>query len=858
MSQIGQGDLYVVSEFAPPEGIWIPYHPMRDFADNLARCRRKLAGRPIRFAGIFLDAKMPYWPLRRLALAMAPWRSWVFFTPDLNHFLLRPRSVGNILRFVKWRAKEWITFQTNPGGNVYTWWWRLWHPSQLRRPWYYRRALAAAGKRRAAKGIEMREAGERLPEGITVVIPSRDGAELLARCLPLVLAQGPEQVVVVDNGSTEEWTPPAGVEVERSAEPLSFAAAVNRGIARARFAHVCLLNNDMEIEPGFFAALRAAFDRVPDLFCATAQIFFPEGKRREETGKAVMPVEVGARDFPLACVEPLEGEDGTWVLYGSGGCSLYRTAMLRQLGGFDEAYQPAYVEDLDIGYRAWQRQWPTVFVAGARVVHHHRSTTARFFSAEKLREMVEINWLRFVARRIGSDKLFGDWWRRAIVRLNLLAAGAEPDPVPIEVMRRAAALEFAAPGVDDAWIAALGSGEVACFAGGVSGKGRRVVIASCYSPYPLAHGGAVRMFNLMRRAAAQGYRQTLVCFVDELATPAPELLAICERVVLVKRRGSHYRRTTSDPDVVEEFRSAAFEAVLDRVAAEMAPELWQFEFTQMAQYARGRAPSILVEHDITMDLYEQLVAHGGDEEVRDQLERWREFETRAWRECGAIVTMSEKDRARAGAGAVVLANGVDVEWYQPSSEEPEPGRLLFIGSFNHLPNLMAIDWFLREVWPSLAGRATLHVIAGARHEYYLDFYRDRVRVELAGRDGVKVEGFVSDVRGAYRRAELVIAPLLASAGTNIKILEAMAMGKAIVATPTGVNGLDDLGAGADYARAESAAEMAARIKELLGEAEKRRAMGERARRTVVERYSWDRIAEQQRDLYEGLIRDGGR
>lgn len=854
MSKVGSGELYVVSEFPPREGIWIAYHPRREWADNLARVQRKLANRVIRFAGIYLDRQMPYWELRRLALKVAPWKSWVFFTPDLNHFLLRPRSLGNILRFVKWRTKEWITFQTNPGGDAYTFLWRLAHPSHFRRPWYYRRALRAMHRRTSLQGPVVPATGDSMPEGITVVIPSRDGSELLARCLPRVLAQKPEQVVVVDNGSTEEWTPPAGVEVVRSVEALSFAAAVNRGIAQARFAQICLLNNDMEIEDRFLAELQTAFARVPGLFCATAQIFFPAGKRREETGKAVMPVEVAASDFPLACVDPIAGEDQTWVLYGSGGCSMYSTAMLRELGGFDEAYVPAYVEDLDLGYRAWQRNWPTVFVAGARVVHHHRSTTSRFFSAEKLREMVELNWLRFLARRVASPELFALLWRRAVGRLNLLAAGHEPDAVPLEVMRRASDLDFrcAASAADERLILALGSGEVASFSGVCAGEGARIVIASCYLPYPLSHGGAVRMFNLMRRAAAQGFRQTLVCFVDELAAPARELLEICERVVLVRRRGTHYRETSEDPDVVEEFRSAAFRAVLHRIRAEMAPALWQFEFTQMAQYAKEFAPAVLVEHDVTIDLYEQLVAQGGDEEVRDQLARWRVFETRGWQDCAAVVAMSEKDRARIGERAVVLANGVDVERYQPSDEEPEGGRILFIGSFNHLPNLMALDWFLREVWPHLGGRATLHVIAGQRHEYYRDFYRDRVRVELE-RAGVEVEGFVSDVRSAYRRAALVIAPLLASAGTNIKILEAMAMGKAIVSTPAGVNGLEDLVEGFDYRCARNGGEMAAEILELLDDPATRLALGAQARRTVESRHSWDRIAEQQRKFYSRLI-----
>jgi GT2 family glycosyltransferase len=115
-----------------------------------------------------------------------------------------------------------------------------------------------------------------------------------------------------------------------SEPPLSFSRAVNLGIAAARHSRVCLLNNDMLLEPGFFTALWRAFDQVPDLFCATAQIHFPPGVRREETGKAVM-AHSSPDDFPVRCDEPLPGEDGTWVLYGSGGCSLYDAEKLRAL-----------------------------------------------------------------------------------------------------------------------------------------------------------------------------------------------------------------------------------------------------------------------------------------------------------------------------------------------------------------------------------------------------------------------------------------------------------------------------------------------------------------------------------------------
>jgi hypothetical protein len=190
---------------------------------------------------------------------------------------------------------------------------------------------------------------------------------------------------------------------------------VNRGIVEARFSHVCLLNNDMQIQPGFFAALRAAFDRVPDLFCATAQIYFPPGVRREETGKAVM-AQSNPHDFPIRCEEPLAGEDATWVLYGSGGCSLYDAAKLAMLGNVDEIYAPAYVEDLDLGYRAWLRGWPSVYVAGAVVEHRHRATTSRYYSEAQLQEVLETNYLRFLARAVAGRRLFLRLWRAAVHR----------------------------------------------------------------------------------------------------------------------------------------------------------------------------------------------------------------------------------------------------------------------------------------------------------------------------------------------------------------------------------------------------------------------------------------------------------
>ena len=346
------------------------------------------------------------------------------------------------------------------------------------------------------------------PSGVSVVIPSRNGKHLLSAQLPGIAREAPAEIMVVDNGSDDgtagwlraEWPQ---VRVEVSATPLSFARAVNRGIAGARYSHVCLLNNDMLIEPGFFQALAGAFCLVPDLFCATAQIRFPEGVRREETGKAVMAQD-RPEDFPIRCDEPVPGEDLSYVLYGSGGCSLYDGARLRALGNVDEAYEPAYVEDLDLGYRAWQRGWPTVYVAGAVAEHRHRATTLRYYTDEQLTRILEINYLKFLARAVAGPRVFRRLWRQAL------------DRAPESALRAAAGIALrggrtAGAEIPEEEFLALTNGAVAVFPGRANAADAPVLVAFAerLEQPPADTLAAHREVVLVRRGAADSFRAAL-------------------------------------------------------------------------------------------------------------------------------------------------------------------------------------------------------------------------------------------------------------------------------------------------------------------------------------------------------------
>jgi GT2 family glycosyltransferase len=806
--------LLVVSEFVPSEGEWIRYHIRRRWTENFGLIRSRLRGRKIRLAAVILEPRTPHWKLRLLGAALAPLHL-LAFNETGEHFRLSPGNAPVMLRHSLWRARNFV--------RAY----RMRPPRDRKLEALYRRA------RRVGTADDQvplrREFGKELPTGISVIIPSRSGRELLAQCIPRI--EGADEVIVVDNGSDDgtaeflrERFP--NVLIEQSGPALSFSAAVNRGFARARFSHVCLLNNDMLVEPGFLAALRNPFDRVPNLFASSAQIFFPNGQRREETGKTVFLPERAAAEFPVKCVDPVKGEDCTWVLYGSGGCTLYDATKLHQLGGFDEVYETAYVEDLDVGVRGWQRGWPSVYCADARVLHQHRATTSRYYSREELDRLLQRNFLRFLSRVM--PKFWGE---------NLRRLRTQKD---IGSLQFAGSLRLRAP-ARDSFLPAL-TGDVAVFPGKPASGKPVVLIASPYLPFPLSHGAAVRIYNLMRRAAAT-VDQVLVCFVEALAPVPCELTEICVEVITVKRGGTHALPSTPRPDTVEEFDSPAFHQALKLTAGKWRPQIAQLEFTQMAQYAEDCRPArtILVEHDITFDLYAQMLANGEDWETRRQYERWLRFERAAWRRVDRVVTMSEQDGAVIPR-SVTIPNGVDLERFKPVGQRPEARRLLFIGSFAHRPNVLALEFFLSEVFPKLRD-VTLHVIAGQRHEQFWDLRHP----------GVEVEGFVADVRPAYERASVVIAPLVASAGTNIKIMEAMAMGKAIVSTQAGIHGLHELQPGVDVVTEDAPDRMARAIQHLLADSAARRNIEIAARRTAELHYGWDAIVTKQLALYDEVL-----
>lgn len=379
---------------------------------------------------------------------------------------------------------------------------------------------------------------------------------------------------------------------------------------------------------------------------------------------------------------------------------------------------------------------------------------------------------------------------------------------------------------------------------------KRVAILTPYFPFPLSHGGAVRIFNLLREIALE-FDVVLLAF-NEDADPQAAALP-CTRVILVdKPRYREPRWSTMLPPEVLEYRSPAMREALARVRREYNIDAVQVEYTALARYLGD----ILVEHDITFSLYNQVHRRTRSLTTWWDAFRWRRFETKWLRSYPRVVAMSEQDRALIPSNnAIVIPNGVDLQRFRPEIERPGK-RILFIGSFRHFPNIVAFRFFIDHVWPrlgELVPDARVTVVAGPDRLLY--WRQHTGLLDLPHDPRVTILGFVSDVQPLYVETNLVIVPTLVSAGTNLKVLEALAMDRAVVSTSSGCAGLG-LEHGVTVWIADNAGDFATGLARLLNDHELRQRIAAAGRRHAEQNFDWRQIGAKQRGLLRELT--GGR
>ena len=232
------------------------------------------------------------------------------------------------------------------------------------------------------------------------------------------------------------------------------------------------------------------------------------------------------------------------------------------------------------------------------------------------------------------------------------------------------------------------------------------------------------------------------------------------------------------------------------------------------------------------------------------------IERRAVRPYHLVTTVAAADAARVRALAPgkrieVVPNGVDADRFRPlAGVEPDPDALVFVGVMSYPPNIAAMRHFCLDVLP---------VLRRTRPRTQIDIVgRDPAPAvrELSAIDGVNVTGEVPEVQPYLAAAAVFVAPMISGSGIKNKVLEAMAAGRPVVATPLAVEGLP-VTSGRDLIVAEGPFEMAAAVERLLASPAKRDALGTAARAIVERRFSWDACASTYERLYGELARPAG-
>ena len=373
---------------------------------------------------------------------------------------------------------------------------------------------------------------------------------------------------------------------------------------------------------------------------------------------------------------------------------------------------------------------------------------------------------------------------------------------------------------------------------------------------PVDTGGKIRSFNILRHLA-RNHEVTLLSYyggrrdaeyetaiaqrlpgAQTIYTAAPEstLAQSLDYILRLPSPAPYAVRKFTDSQVRQEVARRLGDGGLDVAVCDFLSASLNFP-------ERLSAPVVLFQHNVETVLWRRMAQteKAPLRKLSYNLEAWKmsAYETRTLRRFQHVIAVSNNDRDEmlrlcSGSPITVVPTGVDTEQYQVApSVSGSPRLIVFTGSMDWEPNIDAVEYFCRDIWP-----VVLAAFPDARFQIVGRNPHPRVR-RLAS-TSVDVTGTVASVADYLRSAAVVIVPLRIGGGTRLKIFEAMAMAKAMVSTSIGAEGLD-VTHGRDILLADDAESFSASILLLLRDPELRRKYEQNAA-SLAARYDWSQIA----------------
>jgi glycosyltransferase involved in cell wall biosynthesis len=387
-----------------------------------------------------------------------------------------------------------------------------------------------------------------------------------------------------------------------------------------------------------------------------------------------------------------------------------------------------------------------------------------------------------------------------------------------------------------------------------------VLVVALQLPFPPRSGVNMRVYQLMRQIAAR-HDVTLLTYarpdqradVADLRKEFP--VHVVERTppAQIARRAAQLRSIASArPFSAAEAHTAAMEQALHALCESQVFDIVQVEGALLCEIPMPDGPRVVLdEHNIDYEVFQRMC-----ESERSRLRRifhriecrrFRHFERNAWTRIHGCAVTSEREEpivheAAPSTPTAAVPNGVDLGYFAPSSSPAQPRTLVFNGTLDYRPNVDAAYHLVDDIWPLVRERcpdAELTIVGrGSESELR------RLR-----RDGVVATGEVPDLRPYLQRAAVVGVPVRMGGGTRLKVVEGLAMGKAMVSTTLGCEGVT-VRDGTHLVVADGAQAFAAAVVELFADPGRGQALGAAGRRLIEDEYSWDFAGDRLETLYQ--------
>jgi O-antigen biosynthesis protein len=619
---------------------------------------------------------------------------------------------------------------------------------------------------------------------VSLVIPLFAHAELTRRCLRSIrdnTTRVSYEVILIDDTADEDTKRLLdGVRcarILRNADNLGYLRSVNRAAGAARGRWLVLFNNDTEVAQGWLRALLDCAESAPDIGVVTPKFVYPDGRLNEAGGiiwRDGTGVNYGRGDAPDRFPYEYRRETD----YGSAAALMVSTELWNSVGGFDERYLPMFYEDVDLCFEAREHGLRVVYEPRALIVHVEGATTGNDVSTGHKR-FQEQNRPKFVAK-----------WRH---RLDTEHKRADPANVAAAANRHRGPHVLVIDHRVPMWDHDAGSLRILKIMQALIGLGAWITFMSenCAAPQPYT-----------RELQAMGI-EVLYGALDpraEIAAMGPRLTTV---ILSRPHPASHWL------DTVREFAPEAA-VVYDTV------DLHWLREARRSEVAHPRASALSDGNG--------NISKGS---LPPKARALKELELAMMRATDATLVVSDPERDQvlrdvpdATVMVVPTINEVEVE-VAPAQDR---AGLLFVGGFEHLPNVDAALHLVRDVMPGVwseLGDVEVTIVGS----------NPPPEVQALAARRVNVEGWVEDLKPLFDGSRLMVAPLRFGAGMKGKVTQCLATGLPVVTTSVGAEGLD-VADGESILIGDEPAEMVERIVRAYRDDELWRLLSEAGQRVV--------------------------